>query len=144
MACEDVAYEAVNQPLVVAESGTEPVDPDRWQPLLLETSVLPFAIETQPPLDQGPPPLIADPATAAEYREGAVVVLAASADLEVGAQTIDIGPGSSDIATLPYESSGGHDENPPSDGLNPDDRLRWDVQLGLGLNGALHDAAITA
>lgn len=133
---ENTDYEPVNPPLVVAESGTELVDPDRWQPLLLETnvsqnnvplpggaqtfigsnwgSVTPFAIEveSQPPLDPGPPPRITDPDTAEGYRQQAVEVLRASSDLEVGAATIDIGPGSDDVAVLSYESSGGHVENP--------------------------------
>lgn len=135
-AYEDAGYEPVNPPLVVAESGTELVDPDRWQPLLLETSVsqnnvalpggaqtfigsnwgavTPFAIEvgSQPPLDPGPPPRISDPDTAQEYRAQALEVLRASSDLEVGDVTIDIGPGSDDVAVLSDESSGGHAENP--------------------------------
>ncbi len=135
-AYEDVDYEPVNEPLVVAESGTELADPDRWQPLLLESnvsqngvplpggeqtfigsnwgSVTPFAIEvdTQPPLDQGPQPLIADPETADAYRSEAVDVIRASSELQVGASTIDIGPGSADIATLDYEDSAGHEANP--------------------------------
>lgn len=138
-AYEDVGYEPVNEPLVVAESGTELTDPDRWQPLLLDTnvsqngvplpggeqtfigsnwgSVTPFAIdvEAQPPLDPGPPPRIADADTAGEYRSQAVDVIRASADLQVGAVTIDIGPGSPDIAPLAHETSGGHDVNPVTD-----------------------------
>ncbi|MEP4649534.1 MAG: DUF6851 domain-containing protein, partial [Ilumatobacter sp.] len=126
----DDAYESVNPPLVVAESGTELVDPDRWQPLLLENSVsqngvplpggqqtfvgsqwgsvTPFAIDVdgQPPLDPGPPPRITDPATAEEYRNQAVDVIRASSDLQVGAARIDIGPGSDGVAVLDYESSG--------------------------------------
>ena len=35
----DPTYRAVNPPLVVAEPGTELVDPDRWQPLLLDQAV---------------------------------------------------------------------------------------------------------
>lgn len=135
-AYQDDGYEPINPPLVVARSGTDLVDPDRWQPLLLETnvsqngvplpggvqtfigsnwgSVTPFAIDvdTQPPLDPGPPPRIADPETAEEYRRQAVDVIAASADLQVGEATLDIGPGSTDVSSLPYESSGGHSENP--------------------------------
>jgi len=210
-AYEDVEYRPVNPPLVVAESGTELVDPDRWQPLLLESnvsqngvplpggeqtfigsnwgSVTPFAIagDSQPPLDAGPPPRIADAATADAYRDGAVHVIRASSDLRVGEREIDISPGTGQVATLPYESAGGLGQNPEtgepyepnvvdaadyyraiaeywadgptsetppghwnsiahgvSDAIDPDDRLRWDVQLGVALNGALHDAAIAA
>lgn len=138
-AYEDVDYEPVNPPLVVADSGTELIDPDRWQPLLLETnvsqngvplpggeqtfigsnwgSVTPFSIQVdaQPPLDPGPPPRIADGETAGDYRSEAIDVIRASADLRVGAATIDIGPGSQDIATLGYETSGGHGVNPATD-----------------------------
>ena len=135
-AYEDVTYKAVNPPLVVAESGTELVDPDRWQPLLLETrvsqngvplpggeqtfigsnwgTVTPFAIEVdvQPPLDPGPPPKIGDTETAEEYRAEAADVIRASSDLEVGVRRIDIGPASTEVASFDYEQSGGHDENP--------------------------------
>ena len=224
-AYEDVGYEPVNPPLVVAESGTELVDPDHWQPLLLDTnvsqngvplpggeqtfigsnwgSVTPFAIDidSQPPLDPGPPPRISDPETAGAYRSEAVDVIRASSDLQEGAATMNIGPGSKDVDVLGYDQSGGHainpstgeayasnevdaadyyraiaeywadgptSETPPghwnslanavSDALaaegslvmvnadvaEPVDRLEWDVKLGLTLNGALHDAAITA
>ncbi len=132
----DDSYEPVNPPLVVAESGTELVDPDRWQPLLLAESVsqngvplpggqqtfvgsqwgsvTPFAIDVdeQPPLDPGPPPRIADASTADEYRDQAVDVIRASSDLQVGVSRIDIGPGSDGVAVLDYESSGGHEINP--------------------------------
>ncbi len=135
-AYEDVDYEPVNPPLVVAESGTELIDPDRWQPLLLETnvsqngvplpggeqtfigsnwgSVTPFGIQGdwQPSLDPGPPPRIADPETAEAYRSEAVEVVRASSQLATGVATLDIGPGSDDVAALDYESSGGHDLNP--------------------------------
>lgn len=226
-AYEDVSYEPVNPVLVVAESGADLIDPDRWQPLLLETNVsqngvplpggeqtfigsnwgevTPFAIDVaaQPPLDPGPPPRIAEAATADEYRSQAVEVVRASADLQAGVAKIDIGPGSTDVAALGYEQSGGHavnpvtgepyasnmvdaadyyraiaeywadgptSETPPghwntlanvaSDALFADgtpqiaadsddatdvgNRLEWDVKLGVTLNGALHDAAITA
>ena len=92
---DDPSYMPLNPPLVVAESGTVMVDPDRWQPLLLELSlsqnglplpneqqafvgshwgaVTPFAIDPSgesgvPSLDPGPPPRIAVPATQQEYR----------------------------------------------------------------------------
>jgi hypothetical protein len=210
-AYEDVDYQPVNDVLVVAESGTTLINPDRWQPLLLDTnvsqngvplaggeqtfigsnwgSVTPFAIEVteQPPLDPGAPPQIGDPATADQYRSEAVDVIRASGQLDVGATSIDIGPSSTDVRTFDYDDTGGIDINPDtgeayepnvvdaadyyrviaeywadgptsetppghwnslanavSDARADDARLRWDVQLGLALNGALHDAAIAA
>lgn len=137
-AYEDVSYQPVNPVLVVAESGADLIDPDRWQPLLLETNVsqnglplpggeqtfigsnwgevTPFAIEVteQPPLDPGPPPRIAEAATADLYRSQAVDVIRASADLETGVATIDISPGATDVAPLAYDESGGHETNPVS------------------------------
>ena len=57
-------------------------------------------------------------------------------------------------AIAEYWADGPTSETPPghwnsiahgvSDAIDPDDRLRWDVQLGVALNGALHDAAIAA
>ncbi|MFT6393374.1 MAG: hypothetical protein ACJA14_002904 [Ilumatobacter sp.] len=210
-AYQDAAYRPVNDELVVGDPGANLIDPDRWQPLLLDAnvsqngvplpggeqtfigsnwgSVTPFAIEVgeQPPLDPGAPPRIGDTATADQYRSEAADVLRASAQLEVGVTTIDIGPSSTDVRTFDYDETGGIDTNPEtgaaydanivdaadyyraiaeywadgptsetppghwnslanavSDARDEIDRLRWDVQLGLVLNGALHDAAIAA
>ena len=84
----DPTYRPVNPPLVVAEPGTELVDPDRWQPLLLDQAVsqngvplppgeqtfvganwgavTPFALAGEPDQDGGPtgrpiPPGVEDP-----------------------------------------------------------------------------------
>lgn len=228
-AYEDTSYSPVNAALEVAESGAEMVDPDRWQPLLLEValsqnglplpggeqtfigsnwgSVRGFAIPDAPAsgeatptgvTDPGPPPRIADPVTADLYRSQAVDVIRASAELVVGRATIDIGPGAFGDNSLGIDDGDGHDVNPVtndpyapnvvdaadyyraiaeywadgptsetppghwntlanlvSDSLadddfviagdgDPVDRLEWDVKLGLALNGALHDGAISA
>lgn len=210
-AYQDVSYLPVNDALVVGEPGATLIDPDRWQPLLLDAnvsqngvplpggeqtfigsnwgSVTPFAIEVveQPPLDPGAPPRIGDTATADQYRSEAVDVIRASAQLEVGVATLDIGPSSTDVRTFDFDETGGIDTNPEtgeayepnvvdaadyyraiaeywadgptsetppghwnsltnavSDARADDNRLLWDIQLGLAVNGALHDAAIAA
>lgn len=227
-AYEDTSYSPVNPALEVAKSGAELVDPDRWQPLLLEVALsqnglpLPggeqtfigsnwgnvrgFAVSDGPSnggatpagvTDPGPPPRIADSATADQYRSEAIDVIRASAELEVGAATLDIGPGAFGRNPLGTDDGVGHAENPAtgepyeanvvdaadyyraiaeywadgptsetppghwntlanlvSDSLDdgqfvvagegePIDRLEWDVKLGLTLNGAMHDAAIS-
>lgn len=220
---EDLSYETVNPPMKVAESGTTLTDPDRWQPLVLQEAlsqnglplpggeqtfigsnwgaVTPFAIEPAadgPPIDPGPPPRLADPETADAYRTAAVDVIRASATLEVGLATADIGPASSGNNPLGSDDGDGHEINPATgeryapnvadvadwarviaeywadgptsetppghwnslmnsvaDALFADvaaveldgravGRLEWDVKVGLGVNGALHDAAIAA
>ncbi len=225
---EFLDYEPVNEPMKVAEPGTDLADPDRWQPLLLEEAlsqnglplpggeqtfiganwgaVTPFALGVPDapglPIDPGPPPRLADPATAPEYIASAVDVIRASAVLQIGEDTADIGPATrgnnplgTDDATghavnpatgQPYEpnvadvadwariiaeywADGPTSETPPghwntitndvsdalfdgtdaveiigADGPTPVTRLEWDVKVGLGINGALHDAAIAA
>lgn len=225
---EDLDYDPVNEPLRVAESGTTLADPDRWQPLLLKESlsqnglplpggeqtfigsnwgdVTPFALgapaEAGLPVDPGPPPLLADPTTADEYRNSALDVVRASAVLQAGEATADIGPNERGNNTLGSDDGIGYRENPVTgepyarnvvdvadwarviaeywadgptsetppghwnslansvsdqlfaesdrtelvgaDGATMVERLEWDVKVGLGVNGALHDAAIAA
>jgi len=228
---EDLTYDPVNEPMKVVESGTELADPDRWQPLLLAESlsqnglplpggeqtfigsnwgdVTPFALDEPDrpglPVDPGAPPYLADPATADDYRKSAVDVVRASAVLQIGQETVDIGPGGQGDNALGTDDGDGHDQNPStgepyasnivdvadwarviaeywadgptsetppghwnsltnsvSDQLFADSdrvelvgaegstiptevgRLEWDVKVGLGINGALHDAAIAA
>lgn len=222
---EDLSYEAVNAPLAVADPGTTLDDPDRWQPLILKEAlsqnglplpggeqtfigsnwgdVTPFALESTTdalPIDPGPPPYLADPETADAYRNGAVDVIRASAVLQAGEASADLGPdarGDSSLGTddgdgyelnpatgEPYEpnitdvadwarviaeywADGPTSETPPghwnslANGVSDDlfdasttglveldgaevGRLEWDVKLAIGINGALHDAAIAA
>jgi uncharacterized protein YaiE (UPF0345 family) len=222
----DPDYVPVNDPLIVDRPGTVLNDPNRWQPLELEEMVaqngLPMSENVQsfvgphwgdvvgfalpPPddrgivTDPGPPPLLGDTVTDAEFKEAANEVLRYSARLDpASAETIDISPASQGNAPLgtyddrghtinpatgaPYEpnevphgdygrvvaeywADGPQSETPPGhwnsianrasdsldgsgllriNGADPEiDRLEWDVKLYLALNGALHDAAITA
>ena len=222
---EDLAYEPVNGPLAVSDSGTTMNDPDRWQPLILKEAlsqnglplpggeqtfigsnwgdVTPFALEPSDdglPIDPGPPPLLADPATADHYLSSAVDVIRASAELNVGERVVDVGPGAVGDSPLGTDDGDGHEVNPATgepyepnlvdladwarviaeywadgptsetppghwnslaNGVSDDlfvaaengtvaldgrdvGRLEWDVKLSIGLNGALHDAAIAA
>ncbi|WP_395161253.1 vanadium-dependent haloperoxidase [Ilumatobacter sp.] len=134
---QDVNYEPVNEPLAVAESGTTLADPDRWQPLILEEAlsqnglpipageqtfigsnwgdVTPFAITPAaegPPIDPGPPPFFADPATADEYRASALAVVRASGELQTGLATADIGPAGHGNNSLGTDDGNGYDINP--------------------------------
>jgi hypothetical protein len=135
----DDTYEPVNPPLTVAGSGTVMDDPDRWQPLDLNQSIgqngvdLPdgvqlfvgsqwgsvasFALPADPPdglpIDPGPPPLLADPATAEEYRASAREVVAFSSLLDPrGAETIDISPATLGANPLGTNDGTGHPLNP--------------------------------
>jgi hypothetical protein len=133
----DANYRPVNQPLAVSESGSTLADPDRWQPLILEEAlsqnglpipageqtfigsnwgdVTPFAITPAaegPPIDPGPPPFFADPATVDEYRDSALAVVQASAALQTGLATTDIGPAGRGNNTLGNDGGDGYDINP--------------------------------
>lgn len=115
----DPDYQSVNPPLVVAEPGTTMTDPNRWQPLELEVMVAqngvpladtvqtfvgshwgvvqPFALRPasidEPALDPGPPPLLGDPDTDADFKRDAVEVIRHSASLDPTSDaTIDISP----------------------------------------------------
>lgn len=121
-------------------------------------AVTPFAIEAATagglPLDPGPPPILGagDPADDELFRDGVIEVLRASSQL-----------GDWGRAIAEYWADGPDSETPPGhwntlankvgDGLEELrfggagtelDRLRWDIQTYLVLNGALHDAAIAA
>ncbi|MEM1334274.1 MAG: vanadium-dependent haloperoxidase, partial [Actinomycetota bacterium] len=149
-----------------------------------------------PPL----PPSIGDPSapSADDYRDQAIEVIRASADLAVGESDIDISPGAFGDNSLGVDDGDGRAVNPVTDaGYEPNvvdaadyyraiaeywadgptsetppghwnslanevsdrlaaderrlggvgeplDRLAWDVHLGVVLNGALNDAAVTA
>ncbi len=133
----DGSYTAVNVPLVVAEPGTVMVDPDRWQPLQMDNAqtqnglvtstvqnfigshwgqVASFALDVTPgtpPIDPGPPPSLADPATHDIVVENVVEVLRRSAALEPGTATcVDISPAGRGDSTLGTDDGDGYDENP--------------------------------
>lgn len=127
-------YRAVNEPLVVAESGTVMVDPNRWQPLFLTKAVTqngiplpsglqtfvgahwghvtPFALDADPSgvsIDPGPPPHIGDPACAAAVIE----VLGLSGHLAAdGSSMIDISPASNGANPLGTNDGRGYPVNP--------------------------------
>jgi hypothetical protein len=135
----DPTYRPVNRPLVVAESGTTMIDPNRWQPLeiqgmvaqngtpLEETvqtfvgsnwgGVTPFAItastEFASALDPGPPPYLDDPETSAAFKSGALEVLRHAATLDPTADiVIDIGPGSTGNGQPDTYDAQGRSANP--------------------------------
>ena len=132
-------YEPVNPPLVVAATGTDLIDPDRWQPLEIENMVsqngilldsgvqefidphwghvvsfaLPPAPETGVPIDPGPPPHHDDPITGDAYRADAVEVLSYSSTLDpTTGPEIDISPASIGNNTLGTNDGAGYAANP--------------------------------
>jgi hypothetical protein len=218
------SYKPVNAPLIVKNSGTTMVDPNRWQPLQLEHMisqngipvtngtqsavgpfwghVTPFAIpeggDSGVPIDPGPQPRLGDAATDAVFKAQVIEVIRDSSLLDPTNDTlIDISPATRGNNPLGSNAGTGHplngvtgqpyapelvktgdftraltefwadgpkSETPPghwnvianatSDALDPDlriggagdrvDRLQWDVKLYLALNGAVHDAAVSA
>jgi hypothetical protein len=135
----DDTYQPANQPLAPALSGTVLDDPDRWQPLDLDRSIgqngveLPdgvqlfvgsqwgsvtsFALPPDPedglPLDPGPPPYLADPETADEYRESALEVIRYSSLLDPrDAAMVDISPAAQGDNPLGTYDGEGRAHNP--------------------------------
>jgi hypothetical protein len=133
----DTAYQPVNPPLVVAEPGATMRDPNRWQPLALDTSVaqngLPVPGKVQSyvgpnwgdvtgfalpatarglPIDPGPPPLLAGAGDEA-FKQTALDVLRYSSFLDPGdGVRIDIGPGTLGDSSLGSNDGDGHRVNP--------------------------------
>ena len=131
-------YRPVNEPMVVSEPGTVMRDPNRWQPLALETSIaqngqlLPvgpqefvgqhwgrvtsFALPPSDggvPIDPGPPPRLGDPATDAAFKSQAEEVLAFSSLLDPrDGIVIDVSPASLGNSTLGTNDGSGHARNP--------------------------------
>jgi hypothetical protein len=131
----DTGYKPVNAPLVVAEPGTEMVDPDSWQPLALAQFVaqngLPipgnvqrfvgphwghvttFALPPSPqgtPIDPGAPPVLE---TGEEFKESAVQIIRYSGELDPDdGVTIDISPGAFGDNTLGTNDGDGYEVNP--------------------------------
>ena len=154
----DDAYTPANEPLVVAEAGTNMADPNRWQPLALEEQIsqngLPIpgqlqtfigphwghvtsfampASEAGTPIDPGGPPRLDDPATADDFRQSAVDVIRSSGALDAtDGVTIDVGPGSLGDNELGTNDGDGHDVNPASgDPYAPNEVLRGDFSRAL-------------
>jgi hypothetical protein len=133
------AYKPVNPPLVVADPGTEVLDPSRWQPLALARTVaqnglpVPGRVQTflgshwggvhgfalPPasdglPIDPGPAPALTDePRRDAGFKRAAVAALRYSSRLDPGdGVTVDIGPGALGANALGANDGRGHDVNP--------------------------------
>lgn len=137
---KDTTYEAVNPPLIVAESGAgDVVDPNRWQPLQLEFMVsqngipiengvqqfigphwgyvTPFALQPDPvnglPLDPGSPPLTGSSVSDAEYKAAAVELIRFSSYLDPSdTTTVDISPASVGNNPLGTRDGVGYSLNP--------------------------------
>ena len=135
----DLTYEPVNPPLDVDAPGTEMVDPNRWQPLAIESQttqngleigslpqlfigpnwgfVTPFAIEPDPdlglPIDPGAPPLLDN----GDFATAASLVVEFSSYLDPLADTtIDISPASLGNVELGTYDATGRPTNPVTGG----------------------------
>ncbi|MBX7165604.1 MAG: FG-GAP-like repeat-containing protein [Pirellulales bacterium] len=130
----DPTYTPVNPALGVLVSGTEVVDPNRWQPLAFEELVLqngivvgastqkfvgsqwkdviPFSFERGQFIDPGPPPQLNTP-SAAQYKAEALDVIRAASILDPSfSTTIDISPGVFHNNTLGTNDGTGYGLNP--------------------------------
>lgn len=132
-------YTPVNQPLVVAASGTAMSDPNRWQPLqigeMISQNGIPVENGVQEfidphwgfvasfalpdpgadgvPIDPGPPPYLGDPGSDPQFKSSAVEVIHYSSLLDPRAGVlVDISPGAVGNNTLGANDGGGHDVNP--------------------------------
>lgn len=135
----DPDYQPVNPPLVVEESGTTLIDPNRWQPLRIEEMIsqngvpvenavqefvdphwgfvtgfaLPDAGPLGMPIDPGDPPYLGDPETDQSYKEGAVEVIRYSSLLDTRAGVrVDISPGTIGENPLGTNDGTGYPANP--------------------------------
>ncbi len=133
------SYAPVNPPLIVDASGTEMVDPNRWQPLRLANMVsqngialqngvqeaidphwgfvtsfaMPPAPTTGVPIDPGPPPYLGDPESDQAFKDGAVEVIRYSSILDPTPGTIfDASPASMGDNTLGTNDGTGYAFNP--------------------------------
>jgi hypothetical protein len=140
-------YESVNPPLVVAGSGTDLQDPNRWQPLQIEHMisqngipvtdgvqqavgphwghVTSFALSSGgvrgTPIDPGPPPRLGT-ATDRAYKMQALEVIRDSSRLDpANGATIDISPGALGNNSLGSNDGQGHRLNPSTGEPYPPD-----------------------
>ena len=132
-------FNSVNPPLVLGESGTTMIDPNRWQPLQINgyteqnglvtpgitvqphvcphwASVTAFALRradpTQPYIDPGPPPMLGGP-TDTEFKRQFAQVVAHSSELDpADATTIDISPAAMHNNSLGQNDGRGRPTNP--------------------------------
>jgi hypothetical protein len=131
-------YQPVNDALTVDASGTDMIDPNRWQPLQIEEMisqngiavengtqefigpfwgfVTGFALAEAPPsgvpLDPGPPPYLGSE-TDQEFKESAVEVIGYSSILDPrGAEMIDISPATIGANLLGTQDGTGYSTNP--------------------------------
>lgn len=135
---ESADYEPVNEPLILAESGTTMADPNRWQPLAFEVAesqnriplpsnvqtfvgpywghVTPFALSPSAdglPLNPGDPPYLGDEVTDDAFKLAAAEVVQYSATLHPADGTmVDISPGAQGNNPLGTYDGAGHDVNP--------------------------------
>lgn len=131
-------YQALNEPLSVEGSGTQMVDPNRWQPLQFEEAftqnqqtadliqeflgpnwggVRPFALPTLAAdevlhLDPGPPPQLGGQSGKA-FKQGNISVIEASSLLDpANSAIVDISPGAIGNNTLGFNDGTGYATNP--------------------------------
>ena len=153
----DPTYQPVNDPLDVAQPGTQMRDPNRWQPLSLAKQlsqnglpipgqiqtfigpnwghVTPFALPssaTGVPIDPGSPPRLGSP-SAQEFKDEAVEVIRRSSELDAAdGVTLDIGPGTLGDNSLGANDGHGHAVNPVTgQPYAPDVVLRADYARAL-------------
>ncbi len=132
-------YDPVNPPLTVNASGTDLVDPNRWQPLQIENMIsqngvplengvqesidphwgyvvgfaLPPAGDDGVPIDPGEPPYLHDPATDQGYKDSAVEVVGFSSVLDPRQEVmIDISPATLGANPLGTNDGSGYEANP--------------------------------
>lgn len=155
---EDHSYRPANDPMVVADPGTEMRDPNRWQPLSLGLQlsqngllipgnvqtyigphwghVTPFALPTSATgtaIDPGPPPYLGDPLTDEEFKRAAVGVLRDSSQLDpADGVEIDIGPGALGGSSLGTNDGTGYETNPATgEPYAPEPTMRGDFYRAI-------------
>jgi hypothetical protein len=144
----DPAYRPVNPPLTVANSGTQMLDPNRWQPLQIAHMIsqngilvtngvqqavgpqwggvkgfaLPALDGNKTPIDPGPPPRLGDPLTDQAFKDQAAEVIRDSSLLDpTQGLTIDISPGARGNNTLGTNDGHGRLVNPATGQPYPPD-----------------------
>jgi hypothetical protein len=134
---KDPSYRPANDPLEVAQSGTEMRDPNRWQPLALDKQLsqngLPIPGQVQTfigpnwghvtsfalppsdsgvPIDPGSPPRLGTPSDQG-FKDEAVEVIRRSSELDASdGVTVDIAPDALGGNALGANDGHGHEVNP--------------------------------